>query len=112
LPRNDPLLESAGKLFESGIYAHAPSEHRYALDGAWRQLRGECGLPSQVGGTVVFVVYADGKEVFRSPVVRPGKTESYEIILTGVKNLVLTTEDAGDGNAADWGLWLAPELSR
>ena len=112
LPRKNPLLESAGKLFESGIYAHAPSEHRYALDGAWRQLRGECGLPSQAGGTIVFVVYADGKEVFRSPVVRPGKTESYEIILTGVKNLVLTTEDAGDGNAADWGLWLAPELSR
>ena len=57
-------------------------------------------------------MYADGKEVFRSPVVRPGKTESYEIILTGVKDLVLTTEDAGDGNAADWGLWIAPEVSR
>jgi hypothetical protein len=112
LPQKNPLIESAGKLFESGIYAHAPSEHEYDLEGEWRQLRGECGLPSQAGGTVVFVVRADDKEVFRSPVVRPGKTESYELDLTGVKKLILCTEDAGDGKAADWGLWLAPELFR
>ena len=73
---------------------------------------GECGLPSRTSGTVVFVVRADDKEVFRSRVVQPGKTESYEIDLTGVKKLILSTEDAGDGKAADWGLWLAPELSR
>ena len=51
----------------------------YDLEGEWRHLRGECGLPSQTGGTVVFAVRADDKEVFRSPVVQPGKTESYEI---------------------------------
>ena len=112
LPRKDPVLESAGKLFESGIFAHAPSEHQYSLDGAWRQLSGECGLPSQAGGTVIFIIYADGKEVFRSPIVRPGKTEPYTLNLTGVKELVLVTEDAGDGKAADWGLWLAPVLTR
>ena len=112
LPRKDPFLESAGKLFESGIYAHAPSEHQYSLDGAWRQLSGECGLPSQAGGTVVFVIYADDKEIFRSPIVRTGKTETYAVDLTGVKELVLATDDAGDGKAADWGLWLAPVLTR
>ena len=112
LPRSNPFLESAGQLFESGIYAHAPSEHRYSLAGRWRQLKGECGLPSQAGGTVVFIIYADDKEMFRSPVVRPGKTESFDIDVTGVEELVLATEDAGDGRAADWGLWLAPELTR
>ena len=39
LPGKNPLVESAGKLFESGIYAHAPSEHEYDLDGEWRHLR-------------------------------------------------------------------------
>jgi hypothetical protein len=112
LPGQNPLIESAGKLFESGIYAHAPSEHAYDLAGEWRQLRGECGLPSQAGGTVVFVVRADNKEIFRSAVLQPGKTESYKLDLTGVKKLILSTEDAGDGKAADWGLWLAPKLSR
>lgn len=112
LPGQNPLIESAGKLFESGIYAHAPSEHEYDLAGEWRQLGGECGLPSQAGGTVVFVVRADDKEIFRSPVLQPGKTESYKLDLTGVKKLILSTEDAGDGKAADWGLWLAPKLSR
>ena len=112
LPRQNPWLESAGKLFETGIYAHAPSEYHYVLDKAWQRLRGECGLPSQRTGSVVFVIYSDGREVFRSPVVRPGKTESYDIDLTGVSEIILATEDAGDGKAGDWGVWLEPELSR
>ena len=112
LPRQNPWLESAGKLFETGIYAHAPSEYHYVLDKAWQRLRGECGLPSQRIGSVVFVIYSDGREVFRSPVVRPGKTESYDIDLTGVSEIILATEDAGDGKAGDWGVWLGPELSR
>ncbi|MBT6919068.1 MAG: glycosyl hydrolase family 98 [Planctomycetaceae bacterium] len=112
LPRQNPWLESAGKLFETGIYAHAPSEYHYVLDKAWQRLRGECGLPSQRIGSVVFVIYTDGREVFRSPVVRPGKTESYDIDLTGVSEIILATEDAGDGKAGDWGVWLGPELSR
>ena len=112
LPRSNPFLESAGKLFESGIYAHAPSEHRYSLAGRWRQLKGQCGLPSQAGGSVIFIIYADDKEIFRSPIIRPGKTESFDVDVTGVEELVLATEDAGDGRAADWGLWLSPELIR
>jgi len=112
LPRQNPWLESAGKLFETGIYAHAPSVYHYALDGVWQRLRGECGLPSQRAGSVVFVIYSDGREVFRSPVVRPGRIESYDISLTGVNEIILATEDAGDGKTGDWGMWLAPELSR
>ena len=40
------------------------------------------------------------------------KTESFDVDVTGVEELVLATEDAGDGRAADWGLWLSPELIR
>ena len=112
LPRQNPWLESAGKLFETGIYAHAPSKYHYVLDGAWQRLRGECGLPSQRTGSVVFVISSDGREVFRSPVVNPGTLESYDIDLTGVNEIILATEDAGDGKTGDWGMWLGPELSR
>jgi hypothetical protein len=60
----------------------------------------------------VFLIKVDGREVFRSPKLGPGRTASYDIDLAGVKTLELITEDGGDGAGADWGVWLAPELSR
>lgn len=112
LPRQQALIESAGRLYESGLYAHAPARHRYELGGKWARLRGACGLPTQSGGSVVFAIVADGREVFRSPKLVPGKTASFDVDLSGVRQLVLLTEDGGDGKASDWGLWLAPQLSR
>ncbi|MFM7136166.1 MAG: NPCBM/NEW2 domain-containing protein [Planctomycetota bacterium] len=112
LPRPEAVIESGGRMFETGIYAHAPALHRYDLAGQWRRLRGECGLPTQSGGSVVFVIEADGREVFRSGKLGPGKTAAYDVDLAGVSTLELVTEDAGDGNEADWGVWLAPELAR
>ena len=112
LPRPNPLLVSGGELFERGIYAHAPAIHRYDLEGDWKSLTGKCGLPTQRGGSVVFVIKTDGREVFRSPKVEPGTTHSFAIDLTNVKSLELTTENAGDGNQLDWGLWLEPTLTR
>jgi hypothetical protein len=112
LPRQESLIESAGRLYETGIYAHAPAAHRYELAGRWKRLRGDCGLPTQRGGTVVFVIKTDGREVFRSARLTPGKTATYDLDLAGVESLELVTEDGGDGNGADWGVWLAPELSR
>lgn len=112
LPRPEAVIESAGRMFETGIYAHAPALHRYDLAGKWRRLRGECGLPTQSGGSVVFVIKANGRELFRSPELGPGKTTAYDVDLAGVDALELVTEDAGDGNGADWGVWLTPELTR
>ena len=108
----EAVIESAGTLFETGIYAHAPAVHRYELAGRWKRLTGSCGLPTQRGGSVVFVIRADGREVFRSPALQPGRSATYDVPLDGVTTLELATEDAGDGNGSDWGMWLGPELSR
>jgi hypothetical protein len=110
LPRAESLIVAGGRVFDTGIYAHAPAIHRYRLGGAWARLTGECGLPDG-GGSVVFVIRADGREVFRSKVVGPGRPADFDIDLSGVDELELLTEDAGDGKAADWGVWLAPLLS-
>ncbi len=113
LPRPNPLLRSGSQIFETGIYAHADARHHYDLtDSGWKSLKGQCGLPIQRGGSVVFVIRVDGKEVFRSPKTQPGKLHSYEVQLEGVKTLELLTENAGDGSGSDWGLWLEPTLSR
>ena len=60
----------------------------------------------------MFVIRADGREVFRSPKLMPGSTAAYDVDLAGVAMLELATEDGGDGRNADWGVWLDPELSR
>jgi hypothetical protein len=112
LPRLEAVIESGGRFYETGIYAHAPAMHRYDLAGRWKRLRGECGLPTQRGGSVVFVIKADGRELFRSPTLNPGKTVSFDIDVAGAQTLELVTEDAGDGNGADWAVWLGPKLSR
>ena len=112
LPRREAVIESAGTFYETGIYAHAPAVHRYDLAGRWKRLTGGCGLPTQRGGSVVFVIRADGREVFRSPRLQPGRSVTYDVPLDGVTTLELVTEDGGDGNGSDWGVWLGPELSR
>ncbi|MFM1902232.1 MAG: hypothetical protein RLZZ440_132, partial [Planctomycetota bacterium] len=91
LPRRDALIESAGRLYETGIYAHAPARHRYKLGSGWKRLQGRCGLPTQPGGSVVFVVRGDGQELFRSPRLGPGTTADYDIDLSGVDSLELVT---------------------
>jgi len=103
------MIVAGGRVFDTGIYAHAPAMHRYRLAGAWTRLTGECGLPDG-GGSVVFVIRADGRDVFRSKPLRDSRLERYDIDLSGVDELELLTEDAGDGKASDWGVWLAPML--
>jgi len=112
LPRRDPLLVSAGRVFDRGIYAHAASLHRYDLAGRWDRLTGFCGLPTQPGGSVVFVIRADGREIFRSKRLGPDQLVSFDLDISGVRSLALETEDGGDGKTADWGVWFEPRLTR
>lgn len=111
LPRPDALLIAGGELFDTGIYAHAPALHRYDLSGGWKRLTGTCGLP-QGGGSVVFVIRADGKELLRTKTIRGGGTQSFSLDIAGARELELITEDAGDGRNSDWGCWFHPELTR
>lgn len=112
LPRTQALLIAGGELFEYGIYAHAPASYRYDLTGGgWKRLTGKCGLPSDQG-SVVFVIRADGKEVLRTKKIESSRTQAFDVDLAGVRELELVTEDAGDGNRSDWGLWLGAELRR
>ena len=111
LPGDDPLLAAGGQLFATGIYAHAPARHRYELAGGWRRLTGTCGLPNG-RGSVDFIIRADGREVFRSGKLEDGRTKTFAVELIGVQTLELITDEAGDGNGSDWGLWLGAELTR
>lgn len=107
-----PFLSVGGTFFDSGMYAHAPARHALQLDGQWKRLTTKYGLQDGHDGSVRFVIKGDGKELFRSPVVRDRTVREQTVELTGVKTLELLVEDAGDGTRADWGVWLNPQLQR
>jgi hypothetical protein len=117
IPPNDqvssPLLDS-GKLHATGLYAHAPSRYVFDLGGKWKELDGTAGLHTlhPPYGSVVFIIKADGREVFRSPVIRRAQLATYGIDVGRVKLLELIVDPTPDGKHNDWGLWLDTILRR
>jgi hypothetical protein len=113
LPESDLLFSCGSRLFARGIYAHAEATHTWQLGGKWKTLRGHAGMPDgSDGGSCVFVVKADGKELWRTKKTEAGTLRSFDLKVEGVNALELVVEDAGDGKSSDWGCWFEPELSR
>lgn len=113
LPDSDLLFSCGSRLFSRGIYAHANASHVWELGGKWQTLTGHAGLPDgRDGGSCVFVVKADGKELWRSKKTEGGTLRSFSIPVAGVKEIELMVEDGGDGIGSDWGCWFEPVLTR
>ncbi len=106
------FIQVGGKFHEQGIFAHAPAAYAVDLAGGWKQLSTSYGLQDGRAGSVVFVIRGDGKELWRSKRIADHRARPVQVDVTGVRNLELITEDAGDGNSSDWAVWLAPELTR
>jgi hypothetical protein len=80
------------------------------LDRKWARFRSAYGLQDGHPGSVVFVVRGDGKELFRSPLVKDQTLRKLDVDVRGVNLLELSVEDGGDGNNGDWGVWIWPKL--
>jgi len=112
LPGREPVLSAGDRLFETGLYAHAPATHVYRLDGRWKKLEGFAGLASGNYGTVQFEIKVDGQTRWKSRVLREGAAVPFEVELGNAKRLELHTHPTDDGANSDWGVWLEPTLSR
>jgi hypothetical protein len=111
----DGVLRVGGRRFESGLFTHAESLYQFDLGGNWQTFRSGYGIQDGMvahGASVAFVVRGDGKELFRSPVIRDNRLRRLEVDVTGVNILELIVEDGGDGVHADWGVWIEPTLER
>ncbi|RYZ51567.1 MAG: hypothetical protein EOP07_21130, partial [Proteobacteria bacterium] len=95
-----------------GLGVHAPSELVYNLAGKCSgQLLATVGVDdeAQAPADVIFVVYGDNKQLFRSQVLKkdsaPGDIHKIYVPIAGVKELKLVVEDNGnpDWDHADWG---------
>jgi hypothetical protein len=117
LPRRDrdatdAPLRLGRQRYRKGIGTHAPSEIVYRLDGKYQRLVATIG-GAEAPGTVVFEVYADGKQIFTSGLVHGlREVKTVDVPLSGVRQLRLVVTDAGDGYIADMANWAGARLLR
>ncbi len=103
-------ISIAGRRYPWGIGVHADSVLTFDLKGRFREFRSDIGIASRMGqrGSVVFAVLGDGKELYRSGVLKGTgqKPTPVTVPVKGVKKLTLKVTSAGDldlGDAANWG---------
>ena len=103
-------LAIGGQVFARGFGTHAESKLHINLDGGAQSFSASVGVDNDVNGndaaSVEFIVVGDGKELWKSGVLRAGNAaKDCTVNLTGVKSLLLEVTDAGDGidfDHADW----------
>ena len=101
-----------GHFYPSGLFAHAPSIHRFDLGGQWSVFRSLCGISDGHSGSVVFQVLGDGHILYTSVLVRDHRVREICIPVAGIKTLELVVDSGSDGNSQDWGVWIEPTLER
>lgn len=70
------------------------------------------GLPFGSRGSVKFSVYLNGRKLMESPVLKDGDSIPVKTAVEGGRKLEIRVDDAGDGNAADWGIIANGMLTR
>jgi len=116
--RNRSIMEKpmtlGGRTFPRGLGAHARSRIVYRIPEGFATLAATIGKDQEVtGGSVVFVVEADGQEAFRSAVFRhETPAQEIHVPIAGVTRLALIVEDAGDDIMADHADWAEARLLR
>ncbi len=105
-------LESADRYHAHGLWAHSNSRYVFRLGGEWERFRTSYALQYGAGGSVVFIVLADGEERLRTPRLRTAKEGHAEIDVTGVETLELIVDDGDGSKYQDGSVWYSPEISR
>jgi alpha-galactosidase len=98
-----------GQTYEEGIGTHADSVFLIDLDRKAKRFTAMAGVDDEVGdngGSVVFRVAGDGKDMYNSGLVRNHQAaRKVDVDVTGIKTLVLMVEGGEDGinyDHADW----------
>jgi len=106
-------LRIIGTSYLLGLGVHARSELRYRLDGRFSRFLADIGMQEGASGSVVFRVLGDGRELYAGEVMRADDAaESLAIDISGVDELTLQVEDAGDLDVGDSAVWGGARLLR
>jgi len=101
-------LAVGGQKFAHGLGTHAASNLRLALGGKAERFTAQVGVDDEVGsrGSITFTITGDGRTLWESGVLHGGDpAKPVSVDLRGIKVLILSVGDAGDGidhDHADW----------
>jgi hypothetical protein len=108
------FLENQGKVYEKGLFAHAPSVYSFNLGKKWHTFSALAACRDDLieAGSVRFTVWGDGKLLYTSPVLTTGQQTPVKIDIRQVNILELKAESTGLNNGHCWSIWLNPVVER
>ena len=102
-------IDGTIKEFDKGLGAAQNSEIVYNLDGEYTYFTTYVGTDKNYdhnSTSVKFKIFADGEEVYTSDVMRKdSKADFVSLDVTGVKELKLVSDEAGNGGLGDFASW-------
>ncbi len=108
------FLENQGKIYEKGLFAHAPSVYSFNLGKKWHTFSALAACRDDLieAGSVRFTIWGDGKLLYTSPVLTTGQQAPVKIDIRQVNILELKAESIRMNNGHCWSVWLNPVLER
>jgi len=102
------------QVYRRGIGTHAVSRITYDIGGKYSTFAATIGCDQEVSGnSLVFAVEGDGRELYRSPLMRVRSAPiPIRVDIRGVRRLTLVVTDGGDGIGADHADWADAVLLR
>jgi len=107
-------IGGTGYQANSGLGVHAPSVIRFYLGGACKTFETQFGIDGSASprSTVEFRILGDGRELYATGTRRPGpKAQKVTVPVTGVQQLAIAVDDAGDGSVGEFADWIASNVS-
>lgn len=104
-------MDIGGFIYQNGIGVHGKSKLTFRLEGKFKVFYADVGIDGRLEkeGSVIFQVLGDGRELFKSPLVRgkpAGGGLAVQVPVEGVKELTLVvdpTDDLDQADVANWG---------
>lgn len=109
------LISVGGQFFERSLYAHSPSRYVFPLEQKWKTFTVVIGLRDGAvarKGSGIFTIRGDGRELYRSSVMRVGTRNTVNVDVSGVRQLELLAEGDGGNSDNSWAIWADPLLQR
>jgi hypothetical protein len=112
--RDGLLLGLGGRVYEKALYAHSSSRYVFALGRRWKTFSARVGLRdgAHERGSAVFIVRGDGRELYRSPMLRVGAQARVNVDVANVEQLELIAEGGEGHNFHSWAIWVEPQIAR
>jgi hypothetical protein len=108
------FLMLGGRFYDKGLYAHSSARYAFPLAGKWKTFTATIGLRdgAQIQGSAVFTVRGDGRELYRSRMLRVGEQADVKVDISQVKELELLTAGGEGHNFNSWAIWVEPKVQR